>query len=69
MKIKLFVEKDSEEAERAANEWLEKNASMILINDRQVALSNVGKSHDGSHQNILVAIWYTTASNTARRGR
>ena len=63
MKLKLFAERDAEEAETKVNAWFVQKKSKVVISKTQVALSNTGDQSGGTNQNILVAIWYSDVSN------
>ena len=63
MKVKLFAERDTEEAENKVNAWFLQKKNKLVISKTQIALSNVGEASGGTQQNVLIAIWYSDFSN------
>ena len=63
MKLKLFAERDTEQAEKKVNAWFIEKKSKMVVSKTQVALSNVHEENGGTTQNVLIAVWYSDVSN------
>ena len=63
MKLKLFAERDSDEAEAKVNAWFTQKKSKAVISKTQIAVSNITDQSGGTSPYIVVAIWYSDVSN------